>query len=82
MLPLLTPLALVGVGLLLYWRWRATLILLALPIYYLATESFFLYEWRVAVPMHYALFAAAAAALLAAVAGVRSALGPPQNQAG
>ena len=87
MVPVLTPLALLGAAIILAARWRSGLLLLALPLYYLATESFFLYEWRVAVPMHYALFACAAVPLVAAWAALRSARGsaldpPDQNQAG
>ena len=87
MVPALTPLALLGAAIILAARWRSGLLLLALPLYYLATESFFLYEWRVAVPMHYALFAVAAAPLVGAWSALRSALGsapdpPDQNQAG
>ena len=87
MVPALTPLAVLGVVIILLARWRSGLLLLSLPLYYLATESFFLYEWRVAVPMHYALFACAAAPLVAAWSALRSALGsaldpPDQNQAG
>ena len=78
MVPALTPLALLGAAH--HPCSRAGdpgLLLLALPLYYLATESFFLYEWRVAVPMHYALFACAAAPLVAAWSALRSALAPP-----
>jgi hypothetical protein len=83
LVPALTPLALLGAALILAAGWRSGLLLLALPLYYLSTESFFLYEWRVAVPMHYALFACAAAPLVAAWSALRSALDPPdQNQAG
>jgi len=87
MVPALTPLAVLGVVILLTARWRSALLLLALPLYYLSTESFFLYEWRVAVPMHYAMFAAAAVPLVAAWSALRAASGrsldpPDQNQAG
>jgi hypothetical protein len=85
MVPALTWLALLGTAMMLAARWRSGLLLLALPLYYLATESFFLYEWRVAVPMHYAMFAAAAVPLLAAWSALRAASGrnpPDQNQAG
>jgi hypothetical protein len=87
MVPALTPLALLGAAIILAARWRSGLLLLALPLYYLSTESFFLYEWRVAVPMHYALFACAAAPVVAAWSVLRSAAGsaldpPDQNQAG
>ena len=84
LVPVLTPLALLGAAALFALSWRAALLLLALPLYYLATESFFLYEWRVAVPMHYALFACAAAAVLLIVGGARLAVrrARPQNQAG
>jgi hypothetical protein len=87
MLPALTPFALLGAAIILAAGWRSGLLLLALPLYYLSTESFFLYEWRVAVPMHYALFACAAAPVVAAWSALRSAPGsapdpPDQNQAG
>jgi hypothetical protein len=85
--PALTTLALLGAVFLLAAGWRSGLLLLSLPLYYLATESFFLYEWRVAVPMHYALFACAAAPLVAAWSALRAGRGsapapPDQNQAG
>jgi hypothetical protein len=59
-------------------------LLLSLTLYYLCTESFFLFEWRVAVPMHYPLMACAAAALVLPAGLVRSAGRGrrPQNQAG
>ena len=87
LVPALTPLALLGAAIILAARWRSGLLLLALPLYYLSTESFFLYEWRVAVPMHYALFACAAAPVVAAWSALRAAAGsapgpPDQNQAG
>jgi hypothetical protein len=80
----LTPLALLGAALLLALRWRSSLVLLSLPLYYLCTESFFLYEWRVAVPMHYPLMACAAAALVlpVALAGSARRVRRDQNQAG
>jgi 4-amino-4-deoxy-L-arabinose transferase-like glycosyltransferase len=65
LLPTLMPLVLAGAVLLLAARWRGAALLLVLPLYYLLTESFFILEWRVVVPMHYGLFAGAAAALLA-----------------
>lgn len=81
--PILTPLALLGAVALFGLEWRSALLLLALPLYYLSTESFFLYEWRVAVPMHYALFACAAVPIVLAGSAVRSALARRgQNQAG
>jgi hypothetical protein len=84
LVPMLTPLVLAGAGVLVALGWRSALLLLALPLYYLSTESFFLYEWRVAVPMHYALFACAAVPLVLAWSLVMSALarGRAQNQAG
>jgi hypothetical protein len=87
MVPALTTLAVLGAALILLARWRSGLLLLSLPLYYLSTESFFLYEWRVAGPMHYALFACAAAPLVAAWSALRAAAGsgprpPDQNQAG
>jgi hypothetical protein len=86
----LTPLVAVGVMALAWLHWRNALLLLALPLYFLATYSPFLYEWRVAVPMHYTLCAAGASAALLLVAAVRAALGRAlrgrrsgaQNQAG
>jgi hypothetical protein len=83
LLPVLTPLALLGAGILLMVCWRSALVLLSLPLYYLSTESFFLYEWRVAVPMHYAMLACAAVPLVLVLAPLSRALGrPAQNQAG
>ena len=43
---------------------RRAALLLAIPLYYLLSESFFIYEWRVVTPMHYGLFVAAAAGSL------------------
>lgn len=83
LMPVLTPLALLGAVVLLMVSWRSALLLLGLPLYYLSTESFFLYEWRVAVPMHYALFACAAVPLVLGWGLVRAARDrAPQNQAG
>ncbi|MBX7187857.1 MAG: glycosyltransferase family 39 protein [Vicinamibacteria bacterium] len=48
-------LAWVGIVLSLRDAPRATLLWLVVPLYYLAFESPFLYEWRVAVPMQYFL---------------------------
>jgi hypothetical protein len=82
----LTPLVAAGVLGLVWLHWRKAFLLLALPLYFLATYSPFLYEWRVAVPMHYTLCAAAAAAALLLVAAPRAALrgrrSGSQNQAG
>jgi hypothetical protein len=64
LLPALMPLVLVGVALLLAAHWRGAALLLVLPLYYLLTESFFILEWRVVVPMHYGLFAGAAGTFL------------------
>jgi 4-amino-4-deoxy-L-arabinose transferase-like glycosyltransferase len=64
LLPTLMPLVLMGVVVLIAADWRRAALLLALPLYYLLTESFFILEWRVVVPMHYGLFAAAAATLV------------------
>ncbi len=58
----LLPLVVIGTVLLALRDWRRALLLLAVPVYYLLSESPFIYEWRVVVPMHYGLFAAAAAA--------------------
>jgi hypothetical protein len=61
----LLPLVLVG-ALALAWRdWRRTLLLLAVSLYYLLSEPPFIYHPRVVTPMHYGLFAAAAAPLVA-----------------
>ena len=83
LLPVLTPLAMLGAAILLMVCWRSALLLLGVPLYYLSTESFFLYEWRVAVPMHYALFACAAVPLVLSWSLVRSGRErAAQNQAG
>jgi 4-amino-4-deoxy-L-arabinose transferase-like glycosyltransferase len=60
------PLALAGTVLLARRDWRRALLLLSVSVYYLLSESPFLYEWRVVSPMHYGLFASAAAALVTA----------------
>lgn len=46
------PLAMVGLAFGLRAAPRAVVWLAAVPLYYLVFESMFLYEWRVAVPMH------------------------------
>jgi hypothetical protein len=58
---LLAPLVAIGAALLALRDWRRAALLLAVPVYYLLSESPFIYEWRVVAPMHYGLFAAAAA---------------------
>jgi len=68
---LLLPLLTLGAILLALRDWRRALLLLAIPLYYLLSESPFIYEWRVVAPMHYGLFAAAAAAIVAIFAGAR-----------
>jgi Dolichyl-phosphate-mannose-protein mannosyltransferase len=57
------PLALLGLASLVRVRdgWRKALFLSAVPAYYLVLESLFIYEWRVATPMHYGMFALAGA---------------------
>ncbi len=60
----LLPLVLVGAAILARRDWRSASLLLAVSVYYLLSESFFIFEWRVVTPMHYGLFVAAAAALL------------------
>jgi len=61
---MLLPLVVAG-ALALGWRdWRRALLLLAVSVYYLLSESPFIYEWRVVAPMHYGLLAAASAALV------------------
>jgi hypothetical protein len=83
LMPVLTPLAVIGASILLIVCWRSALLLLGVPLYYLSTESFFLYEWRVAVPMHYTLFACAAVPLVLGWSLARSARPRrAQNQAG
>jgi hypothetical protein len=57
----LLPLVVIGVALVVHRDWRRSALLLAVPVYYLLSESPFIYEWRVVAPMHYGLFAAAAA---------------------
>jgi hypothetical protein len=60
----LLPLVVAG-ALALAWRdWRRALLLLAVSLYYLLSESPFIYEWRVVAPMHYGLLCAAAASLV------------------
>jgi hypothetical protein len=66
LLPVLLPLVAVGVAVLVRRDARRAALLLAIPVYYLLTESFFIFEWRVVTPMHYGLFVAAAAGALAA----------------
>jgi hypothetical protein len=80
--PLLAASVLAGSALLFFVRWRAALLLLAVPIYYLLTESCFLLEWRVVVPMHYGLFVAAGAVIsviVAPLAGRATRRAPPLN---
>jgi hypothetical protein len=66
-------LPLVGVGALVLARrdWRRAALLLSVSVYYLLSESPFIYEWRVVAPMHYGFFAAAGAALVAGWTHVR-----------
>jgi hypothetical protein len=59
------PLALAGALVLARRDWRRALLLLSVSLYYLLSESPFIYEWRVVAPMHYGLLAAAAAAVVA-----------------
>jgi len=67
----LLPLVALGAAAL-FWRdARRALLLLSVSLYYLLSESPFIYEWRVVAPMHYGLLAAAAAALGLAVDLVR-----------
>ncbi len=61
----LLPLAVAGAALLALRDWRRTLLLLSVPLYYLLSESPFIYEWRVVAPMHYGLMAAAAVPIVA-----------------
>jgi hypothetical protein len=51
------PLLLLGLARLLRRDGRLLLWLAVVPAYYFVFESMFLYEWRVATPMHYPLFA-------------------------
>jgi hypothetical protein len=66
------PLLVAGTVVLLRRNPRAAGWLWLLPAYYLFFESFFIYEWRVAVPMHYPVFVLAAAGLLALGDALRS----------
>lgn len=67
----LLPLVVLGAAVLARRDWRRALLLLAIPSYYLFSESFFIYEWRVVTPMHYGLFVAAAVGVVAAWDRVR-----------
>lgn len=77
----LLPLVLVGVALLVRRDFRRALLLVAVPLYYLLSESPFIYEWRVVTPMHYGLFAAAAAAVVAGVERLRRVKRRPEPEA-
>ena len=70
----LLPLAVAGTAALLWRDWRRTLLLLVVSLYYLWSESPFIYEWRVVTPMHYGVFATAAAAVVLAFDLARRAL--------
>jgi len=61
----LLPAVAAGAVLLVARDWRRALLLLSVPLYYLLSESPFIYEWRVVAPMHYGLFGAAGAAAAA-----------------
>jgi hypothetical protein len=61
----LLPLVVLGTVVLVGRDWRRAALILAIPLYYLLSESFFIYEWRVVTPMHYGLLVAAAAGALA-----------------
>jgi hypothetical protein len=67
----LLPLVVAGALLLGLRDWRRAALLLSVSVYYLLSESPFIYEWRVVAPMHYGLFAAAAAAPVAAWTALR-----------
>jgi 4-amino-4-deoxy-L-arabinose transferase-like glycosyltransferase len=55
------PLALAGVGLLAWEKkWRALVVLLAVPVYYLCVQSALHTEYRYVLAVHYFLFAAVA----------------------
>jgi hypothetical protein len=53
------PMLLLGAALLLRRDRRLLVWLAAIPVYYFVFESAFIYEWRLATPMHYHLFALA-----------------------
>ena len=76
----LLPLVVAGAVALAWRDWRRTLLLLSVSLYYLLSESPFIYEWRVVAPMHYGLLAAAAAALVFAV-GLGARLRPRPRRA-
>jgi len=67
----LLPLVVLGTAWLVWQDGRRAALLLSISAYYLASESPFIYEWRVVAPMHYGLFAAAGAAAAAAFAYTR-----------
>jgi hypothetical protein len=56
----LLPLVALGTVVLVRREWRRAAFLLAIPLYYLVSQSFFILERRVVTPMHYGLFVAAA----------------------
>jgi hypothetical protein len=67
------PMLLLGAAVVFRREWRLLGWLAAIPVYYFVFESMFLYEWRVAVPMHYHLFAlAGAGAVFLASAAARA----------
>ena len=55
-------------------RWQAATILLIVPLYYLCVQSAFHTEYRYILPIHYFLFAAAAATLAVIGAGTAQAI--------
>lgn len=74
------PLLAAGTLLLLRHDARRAALLLAVPAYYLFFESFFIYEWRVAVPMRYpACVLMAAGAVSLAGLRRRAAPAPPPS---
>jgi hypothetical protein len=67
----LTPLVAIGVMLLaVARRWRAIIILLAVPAYYLCAQSAFHTEYRYILAIHYFLFVMAAVTLYVVGAGI------------
>ena len=61
---LMLPLVLIGFGILAFARrWRALLLLLAVPIYYLGSHSAFSIEYRYVLAMHYFLFVLSATSI-------------------
>jgi hypothetical protein len=73
------PMLLLGAATLFRRDWRLLAWLAAIPAYYFVFESMFIYEWRVAVPMHYHLFALAGAGTVFLGSWAARAIGRPRG---